>query len=270
MEHPLYRKNKGNSERIPDKAKTGIWIEALFNWLFAIDAELDAYAVFLEREQELRSELVELLEYVLIQEQATTIANAFFGSLETVHSLLEEDLETIFNFDPAAKSKNEVLAAYPGFFAIAVYRLAHELWKSNVPVVPRLLSEYVHGKTGIDIHPGAKIGARFFIDHGTGVVIGETTVIGNDVKMYQGVTLGALNVSKDKAEEKRHPTIGNNVIIYANATILGGETHIGDDAIIGGNVWITQSVPKKSLVYHKSEIIIKNKAPFPEPINFVI
>jgi len=270
MEHPLYRKNKGNHERIPDKVKTGIWIEKLFNWLFAIDTELGDYEVFLEKETELRSELTEILKYVLTNEQAKTVANTFFGSLEAVHDLLEADLETIFNFDPAAKSRNEVLAAYPGFFAIAVYRLAHLLWKSKVPVVPRLVSEYVHGKTGIDIHPAAKIGARFFIDHGTGVVIGETTVIGNDVKIYQGVTLGALNVSKDKAEEKRHPTIGNNVIIYANATILGGETHIGDDAIIGGNVWITQSVPKKSLVYHKSEIVIKNKAPFPEPINFVI
>ncbi|UUC44242.1 serine O-acetyltransferase EpsC [Flavobacterium cerinum] len=271
MEHPIYTINKReNSNRIPDKIKTGIWIEALFNWLFAIDTTLDDYNAFLKKEKELQSELAEIIRSVLKGEETKAVVNSFFESLESVHRQLNADLDTIFNFDPAAKSRNEVLAAYPGFFAIAVYRLAHQLWKSNVPVIPRLISEYIHGKTGIDIHPGAIIGSRFFIDHGTGVVIGETTIIGNDVKIYQGVTLGALNVSKDKAEQKRHPTIGNNVIIYANATILGGNTIIGDDAIIGGNVWITQSIPEKSLVYHKSEIVIKSQASFPEPINFVI
>lgn len=271
MEHPIYRKNKRNLEKIPDKIKTGIWVESLFNWLFAVDALLENYSAFLEREKELRSELIEIIQKVHVRKDETAmVVNGFFETLDSIYDQLDADLETIFNFDPAAKSRSEVLAAYPGFFAIAVYRMAHQLWKNNVPIIPRLISEYVHGKTGIDIHPGAQIGNRFFIDHGTGVVIGETTVIGDDVKVYQGVTLGALNVSKDKAEQKRHPTIGNNVIIYANATILGGDTVIGNDAVIGGNVWITQSVPEKSLVYHKSEIVIKNKAPFPEPINFVI
>lgn len=270
MKHPIYTINKRNGDRIPDKIQTEIWIEALFNWLFAIDAALDDYNAFLKREKELQSELTEIIRSVLEEEKVEIVVSSFFESLASVHRQLNADLDTIFNFDPAAKSRNEVLAAYPGFFAIALYRLAHQLWKSNVPVIPRLISEYVHGKTGIDIHPGAIIGSRFFIDHGTGIVIGETTIIGNDVKIYQGVTLGALNVSKDKAAQKRHPTIGNNVIIYANATILGGNTSIGNDAVIGGNVWITQSIPEKSLVYHKSEIVIKNQASFPEPINFVI
>ena len=148
--------------------------------------------------------------------------------------------------------------------------MANNLWNKKVPVLPRVISEYAHGKTGIDIHPGATIGKRFFIDHGTGIVIGETAIIGNEVKIYQGVTLGALSVSKDKAEEKRHPTIEDNVIIYANATILGGNTVIGRDSIIGGNVWITDSIQKQTRVYHKSEISVKSKNNFPEPINFSI
>ena len=187
-----------------------------------------------------------------------------------LHDKLEDDLKAIFEFDPAAKSRNEVLISYPGFFAIAVYRLANFLWKNGVPVLPRLFSEYVHGKTGIDIHPGATIGERFFIDHGTGIVVGETAIIGDDVKIYQGVTLGALIVRKEEASVKRHPTIGNQVTIYANATILGGQTLIGSGSIIGGNVWITNSIPANSLVYHKSEVTIKSKNPFPEPLNFVI
>ena len=134
----------------------------------------------------------------------------------------------------------------------------------------RILSEYGHSETGIDIHPGAVIGEHFFIDHGTGIVIGETSVIGNNVKIYQGVTLGALNVSKDKANQKRHPNIEDNVIIYSGATILGGETTIGQDSIIGGNVWITQNVPSNSLVYNKSEIRIKDNNPLPESLTFVI
>ena len=136
--------------------------------------------------------------------------------------------------------------------------------------MPRVLSEYAHGKTGIDIHPAASIGKRFFIDHGTGIVIGETAIIGNDVKIYQGVTLGALSVSKDKATQKRHPTIEDNVIIYANATILGGNTVIGKGSVIGGNVWLTESIQKETLVYHKSETIVKSKHKSNEPINFII
>ncbi|ESU28329.1 Serine O-acetyltransferase [Flavobacterium limnosediminis JC2902] len=271
MKHSIYIKNNRSEKKLPDKVKTEAWTEAIFHWLFSIGEDYTDYDLFLKKEAQLWSELTELLDNVLTDNESRfEMANLFFGKLETIHTQLEADLEAVFNFDPAAKSVSEVLIAYPGFFAITVYRLAHELWKNKVPILPRIMTEFVHSKTGIDIHPGAKIGERFFIDHGTGIVIGETSVIGNDVKIYQGVTLGALTVSKDKAAVKRHPTIGNNVTLYANATILGGNTIIGDNAVIGGNVWITQSIPAKSLVYHKSEIIIKSKAEFPEPLNFVI
>ncbi|MEW5677154.1 serine O-acetyltransferase EpsC [Flavobacterium enshiense] len=267
----IFQRNKQKVRKLPDKQKVVLWTEAVFNWLFSIGDAYDNYDFFQSKEEELKQELIDLLTNVLDDTaKAQTLVVLLFGRLTEIHAKLEKDLEAVFEFDPAAKSRSEVLVSYPGFFAIAIYRISHELWENKVPVLPRLISEYVHSKTGIDIHPGAKIGERFFIDHGTGIVIGETSVIGNEVKMYQGVTLGALTVSKDKAETKRHPTIGNNVTIYANATILGGATIIGDDSIIGGNVWITNSIPDKSLVYHKSEIIIKSKAKFPEPLNFVI
>ena len=271
MTQSIYNRNNSKVKKLPDKVKAETWVEDIFYWLFSIGEVYSDYDFFLKKEKRLQSDLTELISNVLIDTENTeTLVKQFFTELETIHSWLEADLETVFNFDPAAKSRSEVLVAYPGFFAIAIYRLSNQLWKMNVPVLPRLISEYVHSKTGIDIHPGAKIGERFFIDHGTGIVIGETSIIGNDVKIYQGVTLGALTVSKDKAELKRHPTIENEVVIYANATILGGDTIIGSESIIGGNVWITNSIPSKSLVYHKSEIIIKSKAAFPEPLNFVI
>ena len=160
--------------------------------------------------------------------------------------------------------------SYPGFFAIAVYRFAHELYKNNIPLIPRIWTEFAHSKTGIDINPGAQIGEHFFIDHGTGIVIGETTVIGNHVKIYQGVTLGAHSVAKNLQNVKRHPTIEDGVVIYANATILGGETIIGKNALIGGNVWITESVAPNSVVFHKGQVTVKNKFPGNEPIIFSI
>lgn len=161
---------------------------------------------------------------------------------------IQLDTLAAFNGDPAAKSNEEVILSYPGLEAILVYRIAHFLFKNGVPVIPRIMSEHVHGKTGIDIHPGADIGESFFIDHGTGVVIGETCIIGNNVKIYQGVTLGALSVKKNLQNKKRHPTIQDNVTIYANATILGGETVIGHDSIIGGNTWLTTSVKENSVI----------------------
>lgn len=161
------------------------------------------------------------------------------------------DVEAAFLGDPAAKSHEEVILAYPGLEAISIHRFAHELWIRNIPLLPRMMSEYIHGKTGIDIHPGATIGESFFIDHGTGVVIGETTIIGKNVKIYQGVTLGALSIKKEFSNRKRHPTIEDDVTIYAGATILGGETVIGKGSVIGGNVWITESVPPYSKVYNK-------------------
>jgi serine O-acetyltransferase len=185
------------------------------------------------------------------------IAQSFIESLASIHRKLGLDIDAIFAGDPAAQSRHEVVVAYPGFFAIATYRIAHELHDLSVPIVPRILTEFAHQLTGIDIHPGAKIGERFFIDHGTGIVIGETTSIGAGVKIYQGVTLGALSVEKAKANTKRHPTIEENVVIYSNATILGGETVIGSGSIIGGNVWLTRSVPPESRVYHEASVTVR-------------
>ena len=187
-----------------------------------------------------------------------------------MYEALLKDAEAILQFDPAAESIEEVLVAYPGFYATAVYRLSNILWRHGVKILPRVFAEYAHSKTGIDIHPGATIGSSFFIDHGTGVVIGESAVIGNHVKIYQGVTLGALSVNKDQAKSKRHPTIEDNVVIYSGATILGGDTVIGENSVIGGNVWLTNSVLPQSIVYHKSEISIRDKNPLPEVLNFVI
>ena len=177
--------------------------------------------------------------------------------LPEVYRKLNTDLISIVEGDPAAKSEFEIIRCYPGFFAIAMYRFAHELHLLDVPHIPRIITEYAHTTTGIDIHPAAQIGEYLYIDHGTGLVIGETTVIGNHVKLYQGVTLGALSVDKTQSNSKRHPTIGNHVIIYSGATILGGETVIGDHSVIGGNVWLTRSVPEGSTVYHQAEIKIK-------------
>ena len=175
-------------------------------------------------------------------------AIALIEEIPEIRRKIQLDVIAAFNGDPAAKNNEEVVLSYPGLEAILVYRIAHFLYESGVPIIPRIMSEHVHCKTGIDIHPGATIGESFFIDHGTGVVIGETCVIGNNVKIYQGVTLGALSVKKNLQNKKRHPTIEDDVTIYANATILGGETIIGRGSIIGGNTWVTESVPSGSVI----------------------
>lgn len=182
---------------------------------------------------------------------------------KTVLSLIEEipnlrrltllDAQAALDGDPAARSLEEIILSYPGIEAIMVHRIAHFLHKNGVPIIPRIMSEYIHGKTGIDIHPGASIGESFFIDHGTGIVIGETCVIGKNVTLYQGVTLGAISVKKTLSDKKRHPTIEDNVTIYAGATILGGQTVIGEGSIVGGNVWLTDSVPPHSTTIAKQE-----------------
>ncbi len=182
------------------------------------------------------------------------VVATFLDQLPAVRASLQLDAEAIRSGDPAAESLEEVIVAYPGFLATAVHRVAHELYVLDVPVFPRLLSEWSHRETGIDIHPGAVLGASFAIDHGTGVVIGETSIIGDRVRLYQGVTLGAHAVSKKLAHQKRHPTLGNDVVVYANATILGGTTVIGDGSIIGGNVWMTSSVPARSVVQFSSRV----------------
>lgn len=189
------------------------------------------------------------------------VAAGFLQDLPELVRLLRLDAAAILEGDPAAENLDEVVAAYPGFLAIAVHRVAHALYRAQVPVFPRLLSEQAHVRTGIDIHPGATIGERFCIDHGTGVVIGESAVLGNDVKVYQGVSLGALSVSKDQARTKRHPTVEDRCVLYSNATVLGGKTVIGHDSVIGGNVWLTESVPPFSILYHRSEIKVRSRRP---------
>ncbi len=189
-----------------------------------------------------------------IKERAREICDSFFKRLPDVQRALLKDVEAGYNGDPAAKSPEEIICSYPGFLAIYVYRVAHELYEAGVPFIPRIMTEYAHGETGIDINSGAKIGEFFFIDHGTGVVIGETTVIGDNVKLYQGVTLGALSLKSGQklAGKKRHPTVGDNVTIYANATILGGGTSIGEKTVVGGNTFITGSVDRNVKVSAKT------------------
>ena len=185
-------------------------------------------------------------------DKARTIADELIAALPEIRNKLHLDVQAALEGDPAAKSEAEVIMAYPGMAAITAHRIAHFLYQQDVPLLPRIMNEYIHHQTGIDIHPGASIGGSFFIDHGTGVVIGETTVIGTWVKIYQGVTLGALSVKKSMAKQKRHPTIEDNVTIYAGATILGGEAVIGHHSIIGGNVWLVRTVPPYSRVYNSA------------------
>jgi len=258
----LMRQRELRSCMLPLKAKTQSFANELISLLFPHFCEerynsaeqLGAKMILMEKE--LGDLLLSLNCGTILN--STEISNNFFSSLPEIYDMLLLDAEAIFNGDPAAKSVDEVILAYPGFIAITIYRFAHKLHLLNVPIIPRILTEYAHQSTGIDINPGAEIGKSFFIDHGTGIVIGETTIIGDNVKIYQGVTLGALSVSKSKESTKRHPTIENNVIIYAQAVILGGETIIGHNSVIGGNVWLTESVPPYSTVMHKAEVIMRN------------
>jgi len=194
------------------------------------------------------------------EEQGQTIALELLESIPFLRRMLATDVRAVYEGDPAAKSHDEIIFSYPGVFAVTVYRVAHKLFTLNVPLLPRIMTEHAHSLTGIDIHPGAEIGKSFVIDHGTGVVIGETTVIGENVRIYQGVTLGALSLPKDAGEKlrgkKRHPTIENDVIIYSGATILGGDTIIGARSVIGGNVWITTSVPPDTKVIMETPKLI--------------
>lgn len=209
-----------------------------------------------EKIEELKHKLSQILilNRHLHRGDGPEIADAFFQKLEAVYDLLQKDVQALFEGDPAAKSITEVIRCYPGFYAVAAYRIANLLHRLGVALIPRMITEFSHSKTGVDIHPAARIGERFCIDHGTGIVIGETTEIGNHVKIYQGVTLGALSVDKEDADKKRHPTIEDNVVIYAGATILGGQTVIGKNSVIGGNVWITKSVPANSKIYYQAKM----------------
>ncbi|WP_299524777.1 serine O-acetyltransferase [uncultured Lutibacter sp.] len=237
------------------KHKTENFTNNLFHTLF------DSEACVARNIKQLEEDFKEIYKLACLINDGSceTIWNSFLYKLPTILENLNLDAQELVNNDPASNTIEEVYLAYPGFYAIAIYRFSHELLLLNTPLIPRLMSEYAHSKTGTDIHPGATIGKSFFIDHATGTVIGETCVIKDFVKIYQGVTLGALQVSKELRNIKRHPTVENNVTIYANATILGGETIIGENCTIGGNVWITKSVPKNSLVYHSTETKQKPK-----------
>lgn len=239
------------------------WVRELLHLLFPEMAEgrPDDFDAFRGRWAANRDRLIALLEPLgeALPAAPETLADELDDAMPVLRGALLEDADAIFEGDPAAVDRAEVIRAYPGFLAIAVYRVAHHLHSCGVPVFPRVLTECAHARTGIDIHPGAEIGARFCIDHGTGLVIGETTAIGGNVKLYQGVTLGALSVDKEMARTKRHPTVEDDVVIYANATILGGDTVVGRGSVIGGSVWLLESVPPRSRVYHDPDVVVEER-----------
>jgi len=237
------------------KDRTEKFTKTLFRTLFDKTVEVESYMRQLEEEFKILADMVCVQGHHPCREKWTE----YMEKLPKILEDLNQDAKFIFENDPAANSVEEVYLSYPGFYAIAIYRLSHELSNFDLPLIPRLMSESAHTLTGTDINPSAKIGVPFFIDHATGVVIGETTIIKNRVKLYQGVTLGGLSVNKNMANTKRHPTIESNVTIYANATILGGKTVIGKNSTIGGNVWLTSSVNENSMVSHKPQITIKSK-----------
>ena len=258
----LAKQNETYKYKLPSREDAGKFIQNLINFLFPISqdcSQANKQKDISEAYMGIRHKLECLLTPLAPQLEGNTeaILDRIFDEIPVIYQELLLDARSITENDPASVSLEEVISIYPGFMAIATYRFAHCFAKAGIPLLPRMLTEYAHSQTGIDIHPNAVIGTSFFIDHGTGVVIGETTIIGNNVKVYQGVTLGATHVSKSMASRKRHPTIQDNVVIYANATILGGETVIGNDSIIGGNAWITRSVPPYSMVYHQSKVEVR-------------
>ena len=252
---------------IPNQRTVEKTIKSVFDQLFPAthsfsESEIECNKLNLQRQ------ISEILTGLIKNHEV--VSEQFFKNLEKIKKGLLKDAAFMLESDPAATQLIEVIAIYPGFFAIFCYRIANYLAHLKVPLFPRMITEYGHRVTGIDIHPLATIGSPFSIDHGTGIVIGETAIIGNNVKLYQGVTLGALSVSKSKASKKRHPTIEDNVVLYSGCTILGGETVVGRNSIIGGNVWLTESIAPFSVVYHKSEIIVRNQRDYQEPVNFII
>lgn len=244
--------------KVPRKKVVHDFINGITAYLFPILSFCNS-----EKEEMTRDEIMVLLLHILESydsgvEDRKEVVKQFEEALPHIYDTLIKDAIAIFEGDPAAKSIEEVIISYPGFYAILVYRIAHELNNLSVAIIPRMLTEFSHSKTGIDIHANAKIGESFCIDHGTGIVIGETTEIGKSVKIYQGVTLGALSVSKSLGGKKRHPSIEDHTVIYAGSTILGGDTIIGHHSTIGGNVWLTQSVAPHSVVLNQAKIHLKN------------
>ncbi|MCK9422873.1 MAG: serine acetyltransferase [Bacteroidales bacterium] len=252
---------------VPDPKLVESTINCIFELLFQIKHPLTVV-----EEEEKRTFLQNQLTAILtgLTDKKDEVVHRFLDKLDEIQTILLKDAGFILESDPAATELREVIAIYPGFYAIFCYRTAHLLTQLSIPLLPRMITEHAHRITGIDIHPLASIGNPFSIDHGTGIVIGETTQIGNFVKMYQGVTLGALSVEKNKASKKRHPTIEDHVILYAGCTILGGETVVGRNSVIGGNVWLTKSILPFSVVYNKSEIIVRNHPDFKDPVDFII
>lgn len=253
----IFRKQQG-IEQVPPNERIAGWAAQLLQLLYPERSDnFPASPAMVEKEFErLTRELTVLFEATKACGSCDHAEKArrFFDEIPELLRIMDTDVQAILAGDPAAQSQFEVIRAYPGFYAIAFYRIAHALLQAGIPVLPRILTEHAHSATGIDIHPGARIGEHFFIDHGTGIVIGETAVIGHHVKLYQGVTLGALSVDKSMAFTQRHPTVEDHCIIYSGATILGGDTIIGHHSIVGGNVWLTRSIPPYSTVYHKPEI----------------
>lgn len=250
------------NNKVPTLKEVKVYLEEALDLIFPSFtrksfADHNAFLTGLNQHQE---HLVNFLKCFNVDEsKRLELQNSYLNDLREIASMIKKDCEAIYAGDPAAKNLAEVVLSYPGPYAMATYRLANYFYLKGIDLLPRMLTEISHTKTGIDIHPGASIGESFFIDHGTGIVIGETATIGNRVKIYQGVTLGALSVDKNLQNKKRHPTIEDGVVIYAHATILGGETVIGRESIIGGNVWITKSIAPHSVVYHRSEIKLDKK-----------
>ncbi len=247
-------------EIVPSNDIIASWALHLISLLFP-EQSMCSYSSAKEIEDEykkLEEDLINILNATRACRDCNNeqIAKQFFENVPELYRVLNTDIYSLIHGDPAARIEFEVIRAYPGFYALCFYRLAHELLRLDVPLLPRILTEHAHSKTGIDIHPGAEIGEHFFIDHGTGIVIGETAIIGNHVKLYQSVTLGALSVDKSMALTKRHPTVEDHVVIYSGATILGGDTIIGHHSVIGGNVWLTKSVPPGTLIYHNPELTV--------------
>ncbi len=263
---------RGRSAALPLKRNVAAFVDGLLGLLFPQLSEEGAASAdeIQARLSLVRRDLRDLIRPLEAPDAAEEIAREFALAIADLYHSIRLDAEAIVAGDPAAESIDEVVAAYPGFLAIATHRLAHEVHRLGVQILPRLMAEVAHTRTGIDIHPGARIGRSFCIDHGTGIVIGETAVIGDDVKLYQGVTLGALSVAKSAAGTKRHPTLEDRVVIYANATVLGGDTVVGEDSIIGGNVWLTHSVPARSVVYQASQVRVRPAADGWETSDFVI
>ncbi|EPG67223.1 serine O-acetyltransferase EpsC [Leptospira wolffii] len=275
----IFRKQNEDPHRYGGRQVAGNFIRELFDILFAgffsdlsfrdrTQVEDGISRFLLDAKKKLEPYLQQTSDSS--SKDINDVLRNFQDALPSLYELIWEDAIAAYEGDPAAESVKEVILAYSGFYAIAVHRVAHALHNLQVPIFPRMLSEYAHEKTGIDIHPGAKIGRSFFMDHGTGIVIGGTSIIADNVKIYQGVTLGALSVSKSLASVKRHPTIEENVIIYAGATILGGDTVIGRNSIIGGNAWLTQSVPPFSIVYQKNEVRVRSSKELDNVIDFSI